>query len=99
MSNEKRVLLDLGNVIIKEADRLNVEVFKLETYRNMRNKKIVTDFKFAGYSRNVISALKKIHREKLLIDANKIQELNDVIEQINKSDKFIENAIRKLEEN
>lgn len=71
----------------------------METYRNMKTKEIKTDFKFAGYSRNVISALGKIHREKLLIDANKIQELNDVIEQINKSDKFIENAIRKLEGN
>lgn len=98
MSNEKRVLLDLGNVIIKESDRLNVEVFRLETYKNMKTKEIKTDFKFAGYSRNIISALEKIHREKLLINIDKIRELEDVIEQINKSDEIFKNEIRKLEE-
>lgn len=99
MSKDKKILLDLGNVIVKEADRLNVEVFRIETYRNMQTKEIKTDFKSAGYSRNVINALKKIHRENLLIDANKIQELEDVITQISKSDEIIKNAIKVLEEN
>lgn len=99
MSNEKKVLLDLGNVIIKESDRLNVEVFRLETYKNMKTKEVKTDFRFAGYSRNIISALEKIYRERLLINDDKIQELSDVIEQINNSDEIIKNAIRELEEN
>lgn len=98
MSKNKRVLLDLGNVIIKEADRLNVEIFRMETYRNMQTKEIKTDFKSVGYTRNVISALEKIHRERLLINESKIQELSDIIGEINKSDMIILHKIQELKE-
>lgn len=98
MSNEKKVLLDLGNVLIKEFDRLNVEIFRLETYHNTKTNETKTGFRSLGYSRNIITALKRIYKNSLLVDESQVNQLSDVINQIKKSDEIIKNSIKELEE-
>lgn len=68
----KKILLEIGNVRIKESDRLNVEVERLETRYNKTKGEDVTSWRFKGYSRDVVSALVLICRRRLLIDENAI---------------------------
>lgn len=88
MSN-KRVLLTIENVRIKEYDSLNVTVERYEDVFIPKEKKKVKKWVFKGYSRSVLSALLFIQRNELLIDKNRISDLNDHLKQVKESNNKI----------
>ena len=94
---EKKVLLEIDNVRIKEYDRLNVQIEAYETYYNPIEKKDTQGWKFKGYSATVLSALLQIQRKEYLIDENAIQDLKTYVEAVKASNlklrKAIEDAI------
>lgn len=83
------MLLTIENVRIKEYDSLNVTVERYEDVFIPKEKKKVKKWVFKGYSRSVLSALLFIQRNELLIDKNRISDLNDHLKQVKESNNKI----------
>lgn len=83
--SEKREILAVGNVRIREYDSMNVQVERYEDVFIPTEKKTVKKWKFKGYARNLISALLIIQRNELLIDQKSIRDLESHLEQVEKS--------------
>lgn len=83
--SEKKILIDLGNVRIKEYNNLNHEIEIYEDVRIPRTGKIEKRWRFNGYCTTILSGLKSISRNELLIDKSQITDLKSYLEQVEKS--------------
>ncbi|MGF9978696.1 hypothetical protein [Viridibacillus arvi] len=82
MTKEKAILIDLGDVRIREYDNLNVTVERLETAFNPITKEYTTNWRFKGYSRTILTALQFILNNELLIDKKAISDLKSYLKQV-----------------
>lgn len=84
---EKQVLLTVGNVRVKEYDSMNVIIERFEEYTQPPRKKgetakLVSGWRFKGYSDSVLKALLSIQRKELLIDYNAVSDLESYLKQV-----------------
>ena len=90
MSN-KKVILTINNVRIKDYDNQNVVVERYEDVFIPKGKKTIKKWVFKGYSRNVLSALLMIQRNELLIDYDSVSDLKTYLNQVKQSnDRLVE---------
>ncbi|MGE7932142.1 hypothetical protein [Viridibacillus arvi] len=82
MTKEKAILIDLGDVRIREYDILNVTVERLETAFNPITKEHTTNWRFKGYSRTILTALQFILNNELLIDKKAVSDLESYLKQV-----------------
>lgn len=94
-TKEKKVILTIGNVRIKEYDGLNVVVERLEEVNNPVTKETVNKWRFKGYSRSILSALLFIQSNELLIDKNTVSDLKSHLEQVEKSNTALLEVVTK----
>lgn len=85
LSKEKRVILTIDNVRIKDYDSMNVTVERYEDVFIPKDKQTIKKWVFKGYSRSILSALLMIQRKELLIDRNEIRDLNGFIKHVEQS--------------
>lgn len=85
MSEEKRVIMAIDNVRIKEYDSMNVTVERYEDVFIPKDKQTVKKWVFKGYSRSILSALLMIQRKELLIDRSSINDLKGFIKYVEQS--------------
>ena len=85
LSKEKRVILTIDNVRIKDYDSMNVTVERYEDVFIPKNKQTIKKWVFKGYSRSILSALLMIQRKELLIDRGSITDLNGFIKHVEQS--------------
>lgn len=83
--NEKKVLLTIGNVRIKDYDSHNVVVERYEDVFIPKGKQTVKKWVFKGYCRSILSALLMIQKDELLIDKNNVTDLESYVNQVEKS--------------
>lgn len=88
-TKEKTVLIDLGNVRIKEYDSLNVIIERLEEVFNPTTQVTTSKWRFQGYSDTILNALKKIVNKELLIDKKAINGLDNYIKLVKVSNAAI----------
>ncbi|GAB3797230.1 hypothetical protein [Virgibacillus kimchii] len=94
MSDKKRVIITVGNVRIKEYDSMNVTVERYEDVFIPTLKRKDKRWAFKAYQSNLLSAMLYIHRNELLIDKDKITDLNTHLEQVKKSNAELLEAVR-----
>lgn len=94
---EKRILVQIGNVRIREENELNKVIEREETYYLPRDKKEVTGWRFRGYAGSVLEALRLIHAKGLLINENDVSDLKSHLEQVEKSNGLILEALEAAE--
>ncbi|MDO6448114.1 hypothetical protein [Oceanobacillus profundus] len=82
---EKRVILTIDNVRIKEYDSMNVTVERYEDVFIPKDKQTVKKWVFKGYSRGILSALLMIQRKELLIDRGSVNDLKGFIKHVEQS--------------
>ncbi|MEK5331993.1 hypothetical protein [Lysinibacillus sp. FSL W8-0992] len=92
---EKSVLIDLGNVRIKEYDSLNVIIERLENVVNPVTKEVSSKWRFKGYSDTILNALKQIVSKELLVDKNTLKGIENYLKQIADSNEIILKAIER----
>lgn len=83
--SEKAVLVTIGDVRIKEYDKLNVTVERYEEIFVPIENKNSFKWKFKGYFKTIYDALKFISRNELLIDKTALNDLKSYLEQVEKS--------------
>lgn len=93
MAEEKKILIDLGNVRIMEYDAMNVKIERLEEVRNPVTKEINTKWTFKGYSRTILTALESIQKNELLINKNVISGFETYLNEVINSNKKLIDAI------
>ncbi|MEC1377336.1 hypothetical protein P9D39_24225 [Heyndrickxia oleronia] len=76
---EKRVILTVGNIRIKEYDSMNVVIERYEEVLNPVDKSTSKKWRFKGYSHSILSALLFIHRNELLIDKKDVSDLKSYL--------------------
>src|SRR5690625_513586 len=97
MSNEREVLLTIGNVRIREYDSMNVQIERLEEYTSIqpvnegkqRKRVMKKDWRFKGYSSSILDALEAINRKELLIDKKLASDLESYVKQVKESNEKI----------
>ena len=82
---EKRVILTIDNVRIKDYDSMNVTVERYEDVFIPKDKQTIKKWVFKGYSRSILSALLMIQRKELLIDRGSITDSNGFIKHVEQS--------------
>lgn len=92
---DKKVLITIGNVRIKEYDSMNVTVERYEDVFIPKEKKKVKKWVFKGYSRSVLSALLFIQRNELLIDKSNVTNLESYLNEVQQSNARLLEAVRK----
>ena len=92
----KKILVDLGNVRIKEYNSMNVVVERLEEVFIPQTEQKEKRWRFNGYSDDILDALEYINRKGLLIDEMQIRGLKDHLKQVHESNKKILNEIRRV---
>ncbi|MYL57391.1 hypothetical protein GLW20_07715 [Virgibacillus halodenitrificans] len=83
--SEKRVLITIHNVRIKEYDSMNVTVERYEDVFIPKDKSTIKKWVFKGYSRGILSALLFIQRKELLIDQKIVSDLATYMKEVEKS--------------
>ncbi|MFD2628747.1 hypothetical protein [Oceanobacillus kapialis] len=83
--SEKKVIMTIENVRIKEYDSMNVTVERYENVFIPRTKETIQKWVFKGYSKSILSALLFIQRKELLIDREQIKNLNDFVKHVEQS--------------
>lgn len=83
--SEKKVILQIGHVRIKDYDSHNVVVERYENVFIPKTKQTVKKWVFKGYCRSILSALLMIQRDELLIDKNIVTDLDSYVDQVEKS--------------
>lgn len=91
--SEKRTIIEIDNVRIKEYDKLNVTIERLETYYSPIDKKDITDWRFKGYSDGVLGALKFIQRKGLLVNQKAISDLKSHLNEVHRSNALLTESI------
>ena len=94
-SKEKSVLIDLGNVRIKEYDSLNVIIERLEEVVNPTTKDVSCKWRFKGYSDTILNTLKQIVNKELLVDKNAVKGIENHLKQIADSNETVLKAIER----
>lgn len=84
MSN-KKVLIDLGNVRIKEYNSMNHVIEVYEEVRMFASKDVEKKWRFFGYCNDVYSGLRTIQHNELLLDKTQINDLNSHLKQVEES--------------
>ena len=93
---EKKTIIEIENVRIKEYNEMNVMIERKETYFNPLEKKEVSGWKFRGYSTDILAALKSIHNKGLLINTNAITDLENHLKEVDKANKVILDALERM---
>jgi|SRR5690625_3436283 len=98
MSN-KKVILQIGNVRVKEYDSMNVVIERLEEYiRPPREKggksEIATSWRLKGYASNILDALENIHRNEYLINTDSCKSLSDHLEEVTRVNEMLLNKMK-----
>ncbi|MCC2248831.1 hypothetical protein JUJ52_02510 [Virgibacillus sp. AGTR] len=83
--SEKKVLISVKNVRIKDYDSMNVMVERYEDVFIPKYKTTIKKWVFKGYSRSILSALLDIQRNELLIDRNAVTNLDSYLNQVEQS--------------
>ncbi|MCJ8008095.1 hypothetical protein ACFFF5_17920 [Lederbergia wuyishanensis] len=83
--NEKKVLITIDNVRVKEYDSMNVVVERYEEVFNPISKETIRKWRFKGYSKDILSALQFIQSNELLIDKKAISDLKSHLKQVYES--------------
>lgn len=91
---DKKVILTVGNVRVKEYDGLNVQIERHEEVFNPINKETSMKWRFKGYSRSVLSALLFIQKNELLIDHEVVTDLKSHLEQVHKSNAALMEVVK-----
>lgn len=94
-NKEKKVLMVVENVRIKEYDNLNVTVERYEEVFNPTNKTVSCKWKFKGYASTVNDALEFIAKNELLIDKDAVTSLESYLEQVDKAYAALMEVIKK----
>lgn len=81
----KKILIDLGNVRIKEYNNLNHEIEVYEDVYIPTTKTTEKRWRFNGYCTTILKGLRHIQRNELLLDKSQITDLKSYLEQIEKS--------------
>lgn len=81
-TKEKAVLIDLGNVRVKEYDSLNVQIERLEEVTNPTTKETTYKWRFKGYSNTILNALKLIVNKELFVDKKTVNCLKNYLKQV-----------------
>ncbi len=81
-TKEKAVLIDLGNVRIKEYDSLNVQIERLEEVTNPTTKETTSKWRFKGYSNTILNALELIVSKELIINRKAVNGLENYLKQV-----------------
>ena len=90
----KKVLLIIDNVRIKEYNEMNVVVERYEDVYVPTKKQHEKKWRFKGYASTIFKALLLIQRNELLIDKDSIHNLSSYLEQVKESnDKLLEAVI------
>lgn len=92
---EKRVILTIENVRIKEYDNMNVTVECFEEVYNQKEKKAEKKWRFKGYSKGILSALLFIQQNELLIDKNAVSDLKTHLKQVIETNNELITSIEK----
>lgn len=93
---EKRVLLEIDSVRIKENDRFNLEVQKYEPAYNTKTKNTEFDWRFRGYVSTVVGGLRLIKRQSLLEESEDLSSLDKILKAVEKSEKKIMQALEEV---
>lgn len=83
--SDKKVLVDLDTVRIKEYNELNHVIEVYEEVFIPTKKTTEKRWKIYGYCSTILKGLKTIQRDELLHDKNQITDLNSYLEQVEKS--------------
>lgn len=83
--SEKKILIDLGNVRIKEYNSMNHEIEVYEGVRIPQTGKVEKRWRFYGYCSTISDGLKNINRNELLLDKTKITDLKSYLKQVEES--------------
>lgn len=94
--SEKQVLIDLGNVRIKEYNSMNHVIEIYEEVRKFASNEVEKKWRFHGYCSTILEGLESIQRNELLLDKTKISTLNDHLKQVKESNNKILLAINKI---
>ncbi len=81
----KKILIDFGNVRIKEYNSMNHVIEVFEEVRIPPTGKIEKRWRFNGYCTTILGGLKSISRKELLIDRHQLIDLNDYVKQVEQS--------------
>lgn len=92
--SEKQVLIDLGNVRIKEYNSMNHVIEIYEEVRKFASNEVEKKWRFHGYCNDIYSGLSSIQRNELLLDKTKIRTLNDHLEQVKESNQKLMEVMR-----
>lgn len=95
----KQTILQIDNVRIRKWDEQNVFIEREETYFSARDKKDITGYRFKGYYSDVFKALLAVNRKGLLIDKNSAQSINELLKQVQESERKILKALGDANEN
>ena len=81
--------MEIENVRIINYDQLNVMIERYEESFNKSKNETTMKWRFKGYKKTILDALKFIARNELLIDKNAISDLKSYLEQVEKSNQKI----------
>lgn len=93
---EKRILIDLGNVRVKEYDKYCVQVERFETVFNPKDRTNIGKWRFKAYSDTILNALKLIVNRTLLVDEIVVSDLKTYLKAIEESNEKVLEAIEGL---
>lgn len=91
---EKKVLITIGNVRIKEYDRMSVVIERYEDVFIPKDKQTVKKWRFKGYSNTISNALKFIQSKELLIDRKAVSDLESYLKQVEEANAALLEVIR-----
>ncbi len=91
--SKKEIVHQIENVRILKNDELNYAIEREETYYNAKDKKDVTRWRFKGWSGSFLGSLRLIHNKELLIDEKAISDLRRHLEQVEKSNGLLLEAL------
>lgn len=94
MKEEKAILIDLGTVRIREYDKLNVQIERLEEVFVPTTSQTEMKWRFKGYSNTILNALKSIVKNELLIDKNAVKGLESYLKRVEDSNNKILQAMK-----
>lgn len=93
---EKKVLIDFGNVRVREYDSLNVQIERLEEVTDPKTNETSSKWKFKGYSRTILTALEAIVNKELLLDEITLGGLKGYLKQVEDSNAKVLAAIERV---
>lgn len=92
----KAILINLGNVRIKEYDNLNVVIERQEVVFNPMSKQTESKWRFKGYSDSIFNALILIQKNEWLIDKKAQMGLENYLKQVEESNERIRITIEQV---